>query len=445
MNRDDDSFLSAYLDGELDPDERPLVESALVSDPELAEKLRGLGSLRDLLSSLNRDYPVDVASRVMHQMRVQRRAESGTRLRHVWLRAAKFSPRAALVAGIAATLLLAVTLALPLLVHRSGSGRNGILAERGSALPPSRSGPSAESGLRPEDVDLNPAGAGRAIEAVTGAAAESGLGDAGRKARVGASHGTRLTKKSGALEHYRQLLDNPNQRRLFRISDDADGKVVQQVASVVASSTQFDFYKVTIAQGIVIDPRHPGEATVYAAIVTGKGLDALRDRLAKAVPDRVEESQVDPAVVTQLADLGQVSAFRSVPFGDVQIPREIMAFQRAPGDASEEESAARVDERSPGPDQPTIEQYRSAPIGELVAQRLTSPARAGTSREPAEAVESGANPAAKARADRGAPAEAPPRDSAVPAPAAPAIGSRRRDATADTFVVLVWVERSRRG
>ena len=37
MNRDDDTFLGAYLDGQLDPEERHLVESALVSDPELAE------------------------------------------------------------------------------------------------------------------------------------------------------------------------------------------------------------------------------------------------------------------------------------------------------------------------------------------------------------------------------------------------------------------------
>ena len=56
---------------------------------------------------------------------------------------------------------------------------------------------------------------------------------------------------------------------------------------MVESTTRFGFFKITIAQGIVIDPRHPEEATVYAALVTAKGFDTLRDRLARALPDRI--------------------------------------------------------------------------------------------------------------------------------------------------------------
>src|SRR4051812_31797905 len=50
----DESLLTAYLDGELDPDQRTSIASALVSDPELAEQLRKLSSVRDLIAGLGR-------------------------------------------------------------------------------------------------------------------------------------------------------------------------------------------------------------------------------------------------------------------------------------------------------------------------------------------------------------------------------------------------------
>ena len=100
--------------------------------------------------------------------------------------------------------------------------------------------------------------------------------------------------------------------------DDSEQK---QVASVVEQTTRFNFYKITIAQGIVIDPRHPSEATVFALVVNPSELLTLRDRLRKAVHDRVEETPIDPKVVTQLADIGQVQACPPSPMADVEIPR----------------------------------------------------------------------------------------------------------------------------
>jgi hypothetical protein len=423
MNRDDDSFISAYLDGELDREQRPLVESALVSDPELAEKLRGLTSLRDLLSSLNRDFPVDVTARVMGRLRIERPVSSTTRLRRRWLRAANLSvrsPRAALVGGIAATLLLSVAFAVPFLLNRSqSSGPSGAVATRGLTSDSSRTGLAVAPAFRRAAGDATAAGADRIVETANGAASESGLRDVIGGSPSGHSQvqGRRVSSKAGAVDHYRHLLDNPNQHRLFRVTDGGDGNASQQVASVVESTTQFDFYKVTVAQGIEIDPRHPGEATVYVALVSAKGLDALRDRLARALPDRVEESQVEPAVVTQLAEINQVGAHRAAPFGDVLIPREALVAFAAPAD------------------QPTIEQERSAPIGEEIVKGRESTG---------STVTDGATKA-KAYADRGTPAEAPPRDADVRTPAGPAAGSRRREPPEPTFVVLVWVERSRRG
>ena len=51
---DDESLLSAYLDDELDPAGRLEVESALLTDPRLAEALHELAGVRELLASLPR-------------------------------------------------------------------------------------------------------------------------------------------------------------------------------------------------------------------------------------------------------------------------------------------------------------------------------------------------------------------------------------------------------
>ncbi len=362
MNRDDDTFLSAYLDGQLDSDERHLVESALVSSPELAEKLRSLTSLRDLVAALNRDFSIDVTARVMGRVRTRRGARSRVLQRLVWLRMVNFSPRAALAAGIAAGLLLAVTLAVPLLTNRSRTGPLRNLAGRGSTSSSQHGGLAAGSALGQGAGKLDAAEPGAAIGAAGEGESESGSRVASRGEHAGSSPSVRVSDKakSHTLEHYRQLLDNPNQRRLFRITDGGDGKALEQVASVLESTTRFGYYKITIAQGIVIDPRHPEEATVYVALVNAKSFDTLRDRLAQALPDVIDESPVDPAVVTQLADIGQVRAVRSAPFGDVIIPREGLALQNPPNAGRDEEPGG--DEVNPPPsEQPTIEQERSAP------------------------------------------------------------------------------------
>ena len=72
MRCDDDSFLSAYMDGQLNPDQQQLVESMLVARPQFADKLRDLTAVRDIVVGLNRDARVDVANDVME--RIRRRA-----------------------------------------------------------------------------------------------------------------------------------------------------------------------------------------------------------------------------------------------------------------------------------------------------------------------------------------------------------------------------------
>lgn len=54
MSLNDESLLSAFLDGELDEPTRQQVESAVRSDPRLARKLREMMQVRDLVAGLSR-------------------------------------------------------------------------------------------------------------------------------------------------------------------------------------------------------------------------------------------------------------------------------------------------------------------------------------------------------------------------------------------------------
>src|SRR5438270_391802 len=115
MTLDDDSLLSAYLDGQLSPDQQQLVESASVSDPHVAETLRNLTLVRDLLAGLSREAAVDVTAPVL--ARIHRQLRLRTVLAAA-LHPALASSRRARVAGVlgmAALLLIAIT--VPILMR----------------------------------------------------------------------------------------------------------------------------------------------------------------------------------------------------------------------------------------------------------------------------------------------------------------------------------------
>src|SRR5947209_14843149 len=79
MTLDDESILSAYLDGELGPEQQQAVESAAIADPRLAEELRGLAALRDLVAGLPRRAPADMTARVMRRVRHRARLATASR------------------------------------------------------------------------------------------------------------------------------------------------------------------------------------------------------------------------------------------------------------------------------------------------------------------------------------------------------------------------------
>jgi hypothetical protein len=354
MNSEDDSLVSAYLDGQLDPGEKQRVEAALISDPRLAEELRSLTDLRDLMASLPRDNSVDVSTHVMERILPRRRRRFGYAL--PWPAVPTRVVGVLGAAGLAAGLLLAISLS-SLLYSRvpgravPGRGLTGslVLGPRASSSSDSATHPAA-AGARVTAYSLAELDRSQDQAATLELASTFDLGDSIADAGASGRHD---------LEHFRQLLANPSQRRFILLSDGPDSDAEQRVASVIEQSTRFGFYKLTIEHGIVIDPRHPEQATVFAVLVDADELVTLRDRIKAIVPDRIEEPTVDPALTNRLADIGQVQARRPAPLGEVLIPREQLALRTPRADHNEELPAGAEAEPR---DRPTIEQERSAPV-----------------------------------------------------------------------------------
>jgi hypothetical protein len=393
MTLDDDSILSAYLDGQLGPEEQQAVESAVLDDPRLADELSSLVVLRDLLAGLPRESPVDLTSRVMR--RVRRRALLGTARGFV----AWGPARAAGMAAVAAAVLM--MLAAPWLLH---------LRRR----PADAAGPhvAAVSGsmrkVRPTlSADRWPAFSphtARKRATPPGGPAEPRPSQAESSDGVGSAQ--------DELLHVREYLDHPQLRHIFMVSDPGDGSDERRVASVVEQTTRFNYYKITISQGIVLDPRHPDQAEVFALVVGPRELNSLRDRLRMALQDRVEEESAEPGVVTRLADIGRVEACRPSPSADMDIPRDgALAFKEGgAGDVGEAPEPPHADHRERD-DGPTPEQEYSAPTADLDRPR----------RSPAPGV------------------------AAVVAGATTAGGPAPAEAPDESLVVLIWVSRGHPG
>jgi hypothetical protein len=350
MNVEDESLVSAYIDGQLDPEQLQAVESALLSNPRLSEQLRTLAIVRDLVGGLSRDASVDVSNAVLERIRPSRRP--WVRLRST---ISRFDGRGqrirtAALLGIAASTIIATTIALSLPMalrhHRSESRANSVPLtvavnnlQRASKPDPTREKTGLGSLEKPSSSDP-PKSAVSAPSSVS----------TSEIAATNASTEISSLDQSRDLESVRKLLDDPNLKRFFFVRGGRDGTARLQVASVVEQTTGSGFYKITIAQGIVIDPRHPEEATVFAVLVKPKELDNFVDKLRLALPDSVEETPVDPRIVTQLADIGQVQAYPAWP--GVTIPQEALALRRnVPG--GRDPAAGEIQ---------TVEPDRSGPV-----------------------------------------------------------------------------------
>jgi len=406
MKFDDESLLSAYMDGQLDPDQHQAVESALLSNPQLSEQLRTLTLLRDLIGGLSRDVSVDVSFAVLERIRPGRRWRVRLPATIPWPTGRSRVLQATGLLGIAASI-IAVTFALiilPELRHRrSNSTRNS--APQSIALNDPKRETNSHAIRVPAAADSpNPASSSSS----SSESREPGTVKISDIPHTNATSEIHDLDESRDLEHVRKLLDSKNLRRFFLVRGGRDGTARQQVASVVEQTTHFGFYKITISHGIVIDPRHPEEATVFALLVNPKELDNLKERLIAALPDSIEETPVDPQIVTQLADIGQVQSCPATPV--VTIPHDDVAL-RTKGAEGRDNPAAEI---QPVDRRPTVEQEQSAPV-----PRDRSPKTDHASGSGLEIA----------------------KHASVPAP----IPAHSPDKPEDMIVVLVWVTKSPSG
>jgi len=336
MNNDDESFLSAYMDGQLDPDQQQRVESALVANPQLAERLRGFTLLRDLVANLPRDGSVDVTASVMQRIEARGRLRGLGRAIEDWRYGSRRILPLAGLAATAATLMVAASLAI--LIQTSQFERGGqpvAPLTRGAILVQ----PSRPSRL-PAEPDRKPG-----VSSEISASSDTAISGATTKGIVAAStvssqpaekvvQATEIAANRD-LEHVRKFLDSPKLKRFFRVQSASQNDSEQVVANIVEHATHLDFFKLTISQGIVIDPRHPEPAKVFAFVLNPSQLERFHDQLSLALPGLVAQEPVDAAIATQLVDLGTVGSFPPAPLARVEIPREDLALRTKTGGGGE--------------------------------------------------------------------------------------------------------------
>ncbi len=305
MTLKDESLLTAYLDGELEPDERSSIESALLDDPELARRLRQLAGVRELIAGLPRPVLlVDLAG------------EIGTRIGPGpvrlwpgrWGERRDFAMLATGVLALAASVLMALGLAL--------------------RYQPRLEQPAPAPALRAVEIDGSPSSAPR-VDRAPAAETVPAVPRPGHRtpepAGLTSAGQARKQREAAAGNELRALLDSPQLRRVFIVTDVIGGGTSDVVEELVQKTprTRAAYGRIIVTQGIVIDPLHPQKATVFALVLNEQELRNFQKKLEQSFPQRVEDAEADAIVVGQLAEAGQLSVLPGTPASEVLIPREV--------------------------------------------------------------------------------------------------------------------------
>jgi hypothetical protein len=352
MTLDDESLLTAYLDGELGPEERVAVELALVSDAELAERYRQITAIHEFVGGLAVPMlPADLAGPVVAA--IERRSRS-RRLGVAWPMGGRRA--AAVMAGVGLAASLLVALGLALLAPRNGNQPGA---------------PRAALTHSPKSVARGSQGA-RATFDETGPSIVKALASAPRPLDEGiVAHG------DADARAIRAMLDNPRLRRVFYVTDIIGGALDtrDRVEELVQTTprTEATYGRITVSQGIVIDPRHPNEAAVFVLVMNDQEVRRFQKRLELAFPQQVESVNAEPAVVTQLADIGQMTVLPGTPASEVIIPDDTtprVALRTNRGQQRTAEST-QIAKAFGLPDLPPV----PGPEGPAIASRPAAPNR----------------------------------------------------------------------
>lgn len=286
MNPLDDAILDAYIDDELDPAGRFEVESAMATDPALADRARARLALRDLIAGLPR--PVvgmslagPIVARLAARRRRQIHLQFGQRTVSIPMRPARWAG-----VGLAASALLSWSLGNP-------------------PVPPDdfRDGAAiAITGAPPIMVAFDPPAG--PIDPPTELVAAPPVDPAIEADR------------ERDRRQVRALMERDDVRRILIVADVLGaGAATEQVDEILrkAGRARPDYGRITVAQGVVVDPEHPGAATVFAVVMNDGELAEFRGRLDAQFPGAVSSDAAGPEVITQLAEIGQVAVASGTP------------------------------------------------------------------------------------------------------------------------------------
>jgi hypothetical protein len=277
MKLDDESILSAYLDDELVPIVREELASRLAADTALREGLAALTAARDAVAGLSRPaLPVSLTSTVLARIEA---AESVRSRRPIyWL---------ATAASIACVFALTIRSWLHSPAKAGSTPEVSAIAQGDPA--PDRPAPEA----RPT-VTVAPT---PASEVATTAAISPDEVEAGRK---------------GVLD----IFDKPGLRRIVVATDVIDPSAGHRIHALLKETArkQADFGRITIPQGIVIDPDYPNGAEVFVVVMDEP---ERRDLFKKIVHEfetgdhprtrLLEETESEPRLGSLLTQIGDIA------------------------------------------------------------------------------------------------------------------------------------------
>ena len=367
MNLEDETLLTAYLDGELTPRELQLVEEALRTDPSLAQRLSELARVRELVAGLPHPLPpFDLSATIVPQLSATpARLPLVPRLRawrgSYW-EVALCAAAVVLATGSIGYLALLREMHAP--ARPAGGGPVALLPAAKSPTPPVR--------LEPPKLRPRP-------RSVVRKAPRTNSGDVD----------TPLAAQE--QDRFQAMIDSPNLKTMFFVVDSVGGQADQRVGELVDALPRADamYACLTIVPDVVVDPKHPGRAKVFAVALTDPELRQVREKLNETFPHAVEESTPDPSVVTQLAEVSRVSLFPGTAVADLESAAE--SERRIQSLKGQDDGGSDDHVAEPEPESgPTREQFHSAPshyadnrqrgVGSrFAAVRATEPTRRGKS------------------------------------------------------------------
>jgi hypothetical protein len=309
MNLEDETQLTAYLDGELDAAGRHWVEAVVQASPRVARRLRDLAEARDLVESLSRPVPdFDVSEAVLA------RIASPSRPWAFRVRVARVVSPRWLAVGSSLTAAASLLVSITLLSHLRSEGilkRAGvpIVADLGKRES-SRSSPSPTHSMAASSPDAPPriAAINPRIEIAKEITAPAPVIDDRDQRRFDHQH--RLGK----------LLDNGDVRK-FRLVVDKIGRSERQKLERAIHLTNPkipDRGRITVAPGVVIDPEAPNGALIYALILDETEIRRLESRLLELFGGIDDSSPVSALEVLALTEQAQLSV--TDPVGYVTKP-----------------------------------------------------------------------------------------------------------------------------